>query len=367
MSGGGNEMTYKPLNIVIAGGGTGGHLFPGIAVAQEFTERNEKSRVIFISTGRPVERSVLPAYGFELKIISAEGVKGRSIFRRVRAVWKLMAGFIQSMFILKKFRPHMIMGMGSYSAAPVVLAARILKLPIFLCEQNIFPGITNRILSVFAQRVFVSFPDTQKLNPDMVLYTGNPIRKELLETSPPEKNESFTVLILGGSQGAHRINTVMMEAMNYLYEISNLRIIHQTGRTDETLVKKSYELKGINYEAKAFFNDMARIYGLADLVVCRAGATTVAELTAMEKPAIFIPFPYAADNHQELNARALCNMGASEMILEKNLSGKLLADKISKLAQDPQKLIRMAETAGRSGKPEAAATIVEYCYRIING
>ncbi len=362
-------MTFKPLNIVIAGGGTGGHLFPGIAIAQEFIERNEKNRVIFVSTGSPVEHSVLPVYGFELKIISAEGIKGQGIYRQFRAVWKLMAGFIESMFLLKKLHPHLIVGMGSYAAAPVVMAARVLILPIVLCEQNIFPGITNRVLSRFAERIFVSFPDTQKLNPDKVLYTGNPIRKELLETCPPKKGKSqfFTVLILGGSQGAHRINTVMMETVKYLDEIRDLRIIHQTGQTDETVVKKSYKQKGINFEVKAFFNDMGRLYGLADLVVCRAGATTVAELTAMGKPAIFIPFPYAADNHQELNARALCKMGASDMMLQKNLSAKLLAQKIFQLAQNRQRLTRMAETARFSGKPEAAAAVVDNCYRIING
>jgi UDP-N-acetylglucosamine--N-acetylmuramyl-(pentapeptide) pyrophosphoryl-undecaprenol N-acetylglucosamine transferase len=359
-------MPDKSLKIIITGGGTGGHLFPGIAIAQEFIDRDEKNQVIFISTGRPVERLVLPAYGFKLKIISAEGLKGRGIFRQIQAIWKLMAGFIQSMSILKKFQPHMIIGMGSYSAAPMVLAAWIFRQPVFLCEQNIFPGITNRMLSIFAKRVFVSFPDTQKIHLNKMMYTGNPVRKELVNSFLPQPDNFFTVLVLGGSQGAHRINTAIMEALKYLDEIRDLRIIHQTGPTDETIVRKSYEQSTIHYEVNAFFNDMARIYRLADLVLCRSGATTIAELTAMGKPAIFIPFPHAADNHQKLNARAICNRGAAEMILQKNLSGKILADKIIQLALNRQKLTQMGKTARQLGKPEAAATIVENCYRIIN-
>ena len=192
-------MTNRPLHITIAGGGTGGHLFPGIAIAQEFMERNENNRVTFVSTGRPLERSVLPAYGFELRTISAEGIKGRGFLRQARALWKLKTGLVQSIFILKKNHPHLVIGMGSYSAAPVILAAKVLRKPIVLCEQNILPGITNRLLSRFADQIFISFPDTQRLNPAKALYTGNPVRKELLEACDKireDRERFFTILVL---------------------------------------------------------------------------------------------------------------------------------------------------------------------------
>jgi UDP-N-acetylglucosamine--N-acetylmuramyl-(pentapeptide) pyrophosphoryl-undecaprenol N-acetylglucosamine transferase len=361
-------MVQTPLNIVFAVGGTGGHLFPAIAIAQEFMARNSKNRIIFLGTGKPIEVSVLSEYRFVFRKISAEGIKGRSLFRQARAVLIMVRGVFQSIRILKSDTPDLVVGMGSYSAAPVVLAAWLNRIPVVLCEQNLLPGITNRFLSGIADRVCVSFENTLgNLPKSKIRFTGNPVRIEILQAVRKKKDKKgpFTVLILGGSQGAHRINMAVIEALGTLIENENFFFIHQTGEQDENSVKTAYVKNRIPCEVKAFFKDMERIYEKADLVVCRAGATTVAEISALGKPAIFIPFPYAADDHQVLNAQSLCAAGASEMIPEKNLAGQLLAEKILNLAKNRWKLEKMAEISASLGHPDAAMNIVDECCEVV--
>jgi UDP-N-acetylglucosamine--N-acetylmuramyl-(pentapeptide) pyrophosphoryl-undecaprenol N-acetylglucosamine transferase len=361
-------MVQTPLNIVFAVGGTGGHLFPAIAIAQEFMARNSKNRIIFLGTGKPIEVSVLSEYRFVFRKISAEGIKGRSLFRQARAVLIMVRGVFQSIRILKSDTPDLVVGMGSYSAAPVVLAAWLNRIPVVLCEQNLLPGITNRFLSGIADRVCVSFENTLgNLPKSKIRFTGNPVRIEILQAVRKKKDKKgpFTVLILGGSQGAHRINMAVIEALGTLIENENFFFIHQTGEQDENSVKTAYVKNQIPCEVKAFFKDMERIYEKADLVVCRAGATTVAEISALGKPAIFIPFPYAADDHQVLNAQSLCAAGASEMIPEKNLAGQLLAEKILNLAKNRWKLEKMAEISASLGHPDAAMNIVDECCEVV--
>jgi UDP-N-acetylglucosamine--N-acetylmuramyl-(pentapeptide) pyrophosphoryl-undecaprenol N-acetylglucosamine transferase len=360
-------MTPKPLNIVFAVGGTGGHLFPAIAIAQEFMARNFQNRIIFLGTGKPIEVSVLSEYGFVSRKISAEGIKGRGLFRQAKAMLTVARGIFQSIRILKSDKPDMVVGMGSYAAAPVVMAAWLSRIPVVLCEQNILPGIANRLLSGIADRVCVSFENTLgNLPKSKMRFTGNPVRIEILQASRKKKavTEHFTVLILGGSQGAHGINMAVVGALEILKEFNNFYFIHQTGETDENKVRTAYVKNKVPFEVKAFFNDMARIYERADLVICRAGATTVAEISALGKPAIFIPFPHAADNHQVLNAGSLCAAGASEMILEKDLTGELLAEKILSLAKNQPRLEKMAKISASLGCPDAAKHIVDECYEV---
>jgi len=357
-----------PLNIIFAVGGTGGHLFPAIAIAQEFMARNSANRIIFLGTGKPIEVSVLSEYGFVSRKISAEGIKGRGLFRQARAMLIMVRGVFQSIGILKSDKPDLVVGMGSYSAVPVVLAAWLNRIPVVLCEQNVLPGIANRFLSGMADRMCVSFKDTLgNLPKSKIRFTGNPVRKEILQAARIKKDtkESFTVLILGGSQGAHGINMAVIEALETLRETENLFFIHQTGDADENIVRAAYEKNRIPCEVKAFFKQMARIYERADLVVCRAGATTVAEISALGKPAIFIPFPYAADDHQVLNARNLCAAGASEMIFEKNLTGEILAEKILNLAKNRRQLEEMAKISASLGHPDAAMNIVDECCEVV--
>jgi UDP-N-acetylglucosamine--N-acetylmuramyl-(pentapeptide) pyrophosphoryl-undecaprenol N-acetylglucosamine transferase len=362
----------KALRIVIAGGGTGGHLFPGLAIAQEFMTRNERNTVLFISTGNPLERSVLNETDFRLETIAAEGIKGRGIWNQVKSALKIPRGIVEAARILNRYQPDLTVGLGSYSAGPVVVSAWLMRTKIVLHEQNILPGITNRILARFADRIYVSFDDTKKrFDPQKIRLTGNPVRKELLNHHRANGNEavadstSFCVLIIGGSQGAHRINMAVVEALSHLAQKERLYFIHQTGAADEQTVNAAYQRLGIAARVQSFFRHMAPLYKRADLIICRAGATTVAEVTALGKAVVFIPFPFAADNHQALNADTLARDGAAEMILEKDLNAGDLAQKIEYYASHPQALEAMAAKAGQLGHPAAAKAIVDDCYSLL--
>jgi UDP-N-acetylglucosamine--N-acetylmuramyl-(pentapeptide) pyrophosphoryl-undecaprenol N-acetylglucosamine transferase len=239
---------------------------------------------------------------------------------------------------------------------------------VVLCEQNTVPGITNRMLFPIAKRVYVSFENTRgKIDPLKKRITGNPIRQQILDASTLEtgRKNTFTILIAGGSQGAHAINLAVMDALPRIRQGRKIHIVHQTGAKDQDRVADAYEKAGIDAEVKAFFHDMASRYSQADLVVCRAGATTVAELTALGKPALFIPYPFAADNHQEHNARALVDHGAAQMVPERQLSGAELARRLDALADAPDLLAAMASRSRMLGKPDAARTIVDDCYQLV--
>ncbi len=371
-----NEANDKrPLKVVMAGGGTGGHLFPGIAIAKEFMARNSATRIIFVSTGNRFEKAVLSKAGFDLRSIQVAGIKGRGIWNQIKSVLKIPGAILDARGFLKNFSPDLTIGLGSYSAGPVVIGAWLMRIPIAIQEQNILPGITNMILARFADRIYISFENTKlRLNPQKVYWTGNPVRQELLESTgrpkdaaaPDARQDRFTVLIIGGSQGAHRINMAMIEALEHLQNAERLHFVHQTGEADEEAVSDAYRKKSVSSTPQSFFDNMAEQYCQADLIICRAGATTVAEITALGKAVIFIPFPYAADNHQMLNAADLANDGAAEIIIEKDLNGKMLAEKIEHYMDHPEALKDMAARARRYGKPDAAKNIVDDCYRLIS-
>ncbi len=377
----GNNYRHKgeinhAIRIIMAGGGTGGHLFPAIAIAQEFMAKDPENKVIFVSTGNPFEISVLDKAGFILKKITAEGIKGRGYLRQLRSMWKIPKGIFQSIRIINNFKPDLVMGVGSYAAGPVAIGGWFMRKKIILHEQNILPGITNRILSRFADRIYVSFKNTKaSFDPGKVFYTGNPLRKELVQIAKINKDNKiaisardvvFTILILGGSQGAHSINEAVIDALKYFKEKDNFYFIHQTGKHDEAKVKRAYKDQGIGCKVKPFFNDMPKQYQSANLVICRSGATTVAELAAVGKGAIFIPFPFAADNHQVLNARTFTEAEAAEMIIQKDLTGHILAERIEYYASNKKALEEMATRAKRLGRPDAAKVIVKDCYRLLN-
>jgi UDP-N-acetylglucosamine--N-acetylmuramyl-(pentapeptide) pyrophosphoryl-undecaprenol N-acetylglucosamine transferase len=365
----------RALRVVIAGGGTGGHLFPGIAIAQEFLAKNAETSVLFVGTGKPFEISILSEIGFAHKRITVEGFKGRGVWNQLVSISKIPKGIIESILILKGFQPDIVIGVGGYSAGPLVMGARLLGIKIVLHEQNILPGITNRILSRFADRIYVSFEETiMGVSPKKIRFTGNPVRKEILQCAETLKNtdikasnkkKKFTILILGGSQGAHSINMALLDALEYLENKEDIFLVHQTGAQDETQVKRRYDEYGIENDTRAFFKEMACQYQRADLIICRAGATTVAEIKAIGKGVIFIPFPFAADNHQVLNARSLEEAGAAMMIFEKDLSGKILAERINYYVQQPEALQQMALRSRELGRVDAAARIVDDCYELI--
>ncbi|WP_319405012.1 undecaprenyldiphospho-muramoylpentapeptide beta-N-acetylglucosaminyltransferase [uncultured Desulfosarcina sp.] len=362
------QNVWRPLKVVVAGGGTGGHLFPGIAVASEFAMRNPQSRILFVGAGRPFERDALARAGFPHRTIVIEGIKGRGLWARTRAAMKIPGAVFCSAGILAEAQADLVVGVGGYAAGPVALAAWLKSIPVVLCEQNTVPGITNRMLFPIAKRIYVSFENTRgKINPAKKCISGNPVRREILDTATVERVEDkpFTILIVGGSQGAHAINLAVMDALPRLRQHRKIHIVHQTGEADRAQVADAYENAGIDAEVKAFFHDMASRYGRADLVVCRAGATTVAELTALGKVALFIPFPFAADNHQELNARVLVDQGAAQMMLERDLTGAELARRLDALAGAPDLLAAMASRSTVLGKPGAARTIVDDCYQLV--
>jgi UDP-N-acetylglucosamine--N-acetylmuramyl-(pentapeptide) pyrophosphoryl-undecaprenol N-acetylglucosamine transferase len=365
------------LRIIITGGVTGGHLFPGVALAEEFMAKDPRNRVRFMSIGNDLEKNVLGGKGFELVPVSVQGIKGRGVVNLMKSIFKLPGGLWQAVQSLREFNPDLVVSMGSYAAGPATLGAWILGKKTVLCEQNILPGMTQRILSRLVHRIYVSFEETGKqFRASKVRYLGNPVRSEIMrvmEEKEPDFSEKdpgkkpFSVLILGGSQGAHSINMIMMEALGVLEERLECRFVHQTGARDEVMVRNAYEVHGVDALVQAFFEDMGTRYREADLVICRAGATTVAELTALGKPALFIPLPHAADDHQVLNARALALSGAADMVMEEELTGKVLAEKIEYHRRNPDVLKAMADRSMLCGHPDASRNIVEDCYELLGG
>ncbi|MFW5874756.1 MAG: undecaprenyldiphospho-muramoylpentapeptide beta-N-acetylglucosaminyltransferase [bacterium] len=365
---GANAPPVRSMRLVIAGAGTGGHLFPGIAVAEELMHKAPESKVLFITTGRQVEKTVLGEKPFETASITATGFKGVGLWRKLAAITVLPRGLFQSMGLLRRFSPDAVLGMGAYSSAPVVIAACLKGIPRFIHEQNRIAGITNRWLSGFAEKVFVSFKDTDMgCRADKIVYTGNPVRAEIRESlragikkSQRGFEEPFTILVIGGSQGAHSINKAVTEAFSFIENTRNFRVIHQTGTKDEQYVRRTYESMGVDATVASFFNDMASLYESADLAVCRAGASTVAEIAAVGLPAFFIPFPHAADDHQTANAEGLAAAGAAEIIDERNLSGGVLAGRFEAYRADPAKFEKLRAAAAAAGMPDSASLILDH-------
>lgn len=357
--------------MVIAGGGTGGHLFPGIAVAQVFKAKHIDNRVLFINAGRPLEVQILSKLGWEFRTIPIEGIKGRSVWHQLGAAIMIPKAIWASVKALQAFRPHLVLGVGGYAAGPVVVAAWRLGIASALHEQNQLPGITNRILRRIVDRNFLSFEDAAgRFNPHKTIVSGNPVRDEILvlgnRSSVADDPRQFTILVVGGSQGAHAINQAVTEALQRLKAIDGLSMIHQTGTPDEAWVRKAYAQAGVTATVRAFFENMAQQYQKADLIICRAGATTVAEITVMGKAALFVPFPFAADDHQTRNARALSDAGAAEIIVQQDLTADLLTEKIIGFARDRSRLVQMAAKARTLGRPDAALTIVRELYQLLD-
>ena len=359
------------MKVIIAGGGTGGHLFPGVALAEEITTRKAGNEVLFVGTSRGLEARVIPELGYPLELIEVRGLKGKGLVARAKSFARLPMALWSSFRILSGFRPDIAIGVGGYASGPLILAAWLSRVPTAVLEQNTVPGITNRILGRFVSAIFVMFEKSREFFPSKkVRVYGNPIRRQLLENflaGAHDKGPEFRILVLGGSQGAHMLNVRFLEAAQIFIEKAGLpiRIVHQTGSKDEEYVRDKYA--SLNAEAKvfAFIKDMSEAYRHADLVVCRAGATTLAEVMVARRPSILIPFPHATDNHQELNGQAMVEAGAAVMFPERDLSGEVLAKVIIELAQDSRRLEAMSIAAGRAGRPEAAREIIDACAQMV--
>jgi UDP-N-acetylglucosamine--N-acetylmuramyl-(pentapeptide) pyrophosphoryl-undecaprenol N-acetylglucosamine transferase len=343
-----------------------------MAIAEAFVEREKGNEILFIGTEKGIEARILPGGKFPLRTIKAKPIQGKSLLEKVKAIWSLPMAISEAYSILRKFQPQLVLGVGGYASGPTLLAAFFLGIKRAIQEQNVMPGMTNRILKWFSQRIFVSFEEAKEYFPDKKTFvTGNPIRKEFFASLKKDKEKMkekgrFTLFIFGGSAGAHRINQAMIEALSHLQGIkSSLKIIHQTGKEDLGFVSEAYREKGFDALVGPFFEDMATTYQVSDLVICRSGASTVAELAICGKAALLIPYPYAAHHHQLINAKKLVDMGAARMILDQELNGKVIAQTILQLYDHPEERVRMEETIQRLGKPRAAEEIVDHCYALI--
>ncbi|RJR36085.1 MAG: undecaprenyldiphospho-muramoylpentapeptide beta-N-acetylglucosaminyltransferase [Deltaproteobacteria bacterium] len=355
------------LKIVIAGGGTGGHLFPGIAAAQEFS--NLGAAVTFLTTPKSVTPQILERYGFPWEVIASRALKGQGLWSKLRTMCSLPGSVREAKNRLQVLGPNLVLGMGGYASGPVGAAAYLSGIPLAIHEQNTIPGVANRWLAKISKRIFLSFPDEGGYFPrDRTVWTGNPIRSEFFALRADRPAAPFTVLLMGGSQGAHSINMAALAALPLLGDIkAQLRFLHITGDQDREEVAAGYRQAGFAAEVAAFTPEVPAWMSRAHLVVCRAGASTLAELNALGRAALLIPFPFAANNHQEFNARFLAQRGAGELILNKDFTGEVLAGKIKYLRSHPE-ILQAMETASRSlAKPDAAKQIVRGCMELIEG
>jgi len=354
------------MKLLLVGGGTGGHLFPAVALAQRLLAEDPEARVHFIGTARGIESRVLPQLGLPLTTVDIEGVVGRGWRSKLGLLPKLVRSVRQSQALLDRFAPDVVVGVGGYASAPALVAALLRKTPTLIHEQNAWPGLTNRLLAAWVDRVCLSITDADRaFHRGKVVVTGNPLRSGM-EECPPLPEAGLSLLIFGGSRGARAINDLVLAALPGLDSLRGaLRIRHQTGSDDFERVRDGYQAAGWRAEVVPFIDDMAAAYGEAQLVVCRSGATTIAELTACGRPALLIPYPHAAGDHQTGNARALARRGAALMLPQAELNAELLARLVRDLLADRERLQSMAGAARSLAKRGAADLILKECRAIM--
>ena len=352
-----------PVSILIAGGGTGGHLYPGIAVARELMTRVPDATVTFVGTAAGIEARVVPREGFTLEVIRSAGLKGKSLASLARGMSLLPASAVDAWQVISRRQPRVVMGVGGYSSGPVVALAAMRGIPTMLMEQNAVPGLTNRLLARLVSAAAVTYSESISFFGSKAFVSGNPVRPEFFgeayeqHDSPPG---AARVLVFGGSQGAHAINMAMVEAAARLAAATpRVAITHQTGERDLEVVRDGYRRAGLEARVEPFLFTMDREMKSADVVVCRSGATTLAELTAARRASILVPFPGATDDHQRKNAEVLVKQGAARMVEQRELTGDRLSTEILALATNADMRRQIAEAAGRLAKPDAARVIVD--------
>lgn len=361
------------MRVLIAAGGTGGHIYPGIAVAKEILRRDPESEVRFVGTARGLENKLVPQAGFELSIIDSAGLKNVGPIARARGLLVLPKSLAGARSLIREFRPDAVVGAGGYVSGPVLLTAALMRLPTLVMESNALPGWTNRVLARFVDKAAVSFEAALPHFRGKGIVTGNPVRREFFEI-PARKREAtgigqFSILVFGGSQGAHAINEAMTAALPSLESLKDsIRVTHQTGEADFESVRHSYVDASWGERAKItkYIDNMVAVFADVDLVICRAGATTTAELIAAGKASMMVPFPYAADDHQRKNAEALEMAGAGKMILQQDLSGERLAREIATLAREPERITAMEQAARKLARGDAAAAVVDMIEKLVS-
>ena len=368
------RRSRKPIRLLLTGGGTGGHLFPAIATAQEFKRQLPGTEVLFVGTRRKMDSGSLEAYGFTSRSILSYGVKGKNIVQLVKALAALPLSYVQAVRILREFRPDIVFGVGGYVTGPVVAAAKSIGIPTIIHEQNSVPGLANRKLGKIVDRICLSLPGSAEYFPkEKTVHTGNPVRKKILDlykkdSGVKENRKKPTMLVLGGSQGASGVNRLVMEAfLDPEYSLSTrIHLIHQTGEKDLKMVIDGYREAGVRVNVKPFFTKMEKVYERADFLVSRAGATTLSEIAVLGKPAVLIPYPYAADDHQTRNAEFYVQGGGAMMFQEKELTGRFLAERIVELVTDEGKLEIMGQAMRKMSWPDAPEKIVACCLELIS-
>ena len=355
--------------IMFAGGGTGGHLFPGISLAQEFKRRFPDVDIVFAGTRKGLEARVIPPLGYRLVFIKIGGLVGKGMWQRLKVIFSLPRALVQALVLLVRYQPDLVVGLGGYASAPALIAARMAAIPFVIQEQNAFPGLVNRCLSPLAAAVFTAFDQAGKrLRNRKIINAGNPVRADFVRLTKSESSNSrvFVVLVIGGSLGAHSLNETVPPALARLKEAGvPVRAMHQTGSKELEKVRENYEASGIQAEVRDFFTDMEKRYARADLVICRAGALTLAELALVGRPAILIPYPHAAHDHQQFNARFFVDKGAALLVRDQDMRREELAAMMMELYENPDRRRRMAVASAGLGRPRATAFIVDHCLQVM--
>lgn len=351
------------MRLLLAGGGTGGHLFPAIALAEQLKTEEPLAEILFVGTAKGLEARMLPELGWPLEMVDMSGWAGVGKLARLKVLRQLAKSFGQSKDILRRFRPDVVVGVGGYASVPVLLAAAVAGIPYLVHEQNAWPGLANRLLGRWAKRVCLSFSEADRaFHRSATVLTGNPVRAAM-ENCPPLPEDRHCLLVFGGSQGARNINRAIIAALPHLAEWrGRLEIVHQSGPLDYEATVEGYRAHDWpQVDVQPFIKDMAQVYARATLIVCRAGATTLAELTACGRPSILIPYPYAAAGHQSDNARAMTVKGAAMMMEESDLTAERLAKLVGGLLHDRSSLLTMAAAAKRLARRGAAARLLQEC------
>lgn len=364
------------MKMVIAAGGTGGHLFPGIAVAEVMRDMSD-IKITFVGSERGIEQEILRHEGLDHEVLRVGRIKGEGLAGKLKTILTLPRSLWQARQILNRLMPHIVFGIGGYSSGPMILAAFLLRIPRAILEPNAIPGFTNRMLSHFVTRIFIAFPETVSFFGDRkmskVRLTGTPVRKNLkpksqipLENSPSNFQRPFHVVVLGGSQGARSLNEAMIKILPLLQQSGrSFKVTHQTGAKDYERIKEAYARSPIEHEVEPFIKDMASLYHQADLVVSRSGASTIAELIETQTPSVLIPYPFAADDHQRYNAQSIVNAGGGEMLLRGQLEEKL-GERILHLASHKEELKKMRENLSKLRKMPAAQAVARECLELMH-
>lgn len=351
------------MRVIIAGGGTGGHVIPALAVAHQL-KKQFAAEITFIGTARGIETRLVPQAGYPLELIKVGALKNVSLATRAKTMFDLPRALWTAGRMLNDFRPDMVIGVGGYASGPAMLAAIRRRIPTLAFEPNVVPGFANRLVARFVSAAAVHFEETCEYFRNAKV-TGVPVREAFFQIAPKTLDATPTLLVFGGSQGAHAINQAVIESLPGLRQkIPALHIIHQTGQRDFDQVQSAYQRAGISAEVHKFIDDMPATFARADLLVCRSGASTVGEITAAGKPAVFVPFPRAADDHQNVNARALERAGAAVVVEESNLEAAYLVDTIAALLNDPARLRAMSAAAKSLAHPKAVEEIAEMVGRL---